>query len=182
MIFKRGLLALLGVLVLATSAEAFCSKHLKDVAGERFQFTYNCQNSNNSVKYQIIRHLTHNIDFEFFTFDPSGWNLMCSKLIVGDTVVDDQCLQTGLRRKNFFSSATIDFSIKQNFSAHEFDNLLINMDQYTFIYPKHVDLYTEEECAVIFDKKSIRLFTPNKEIQFIAPCLLQYEIFRTNLK
>lgn len=162
-----------------TTALAFCQVYSRDIIGEKFQYTYDCTNTENAVKYQIIRHITQTVDFEFFTFDPRGWGLMCSSLRIGADLIDQQCTQTGLKRpKKYMKNG---FTAKIHFSTNS-DDLSQNYKRrtyYSFVYPKHTQMYDAEGCAIFVRNKNLDLYSKTAGPENFGACLLEYERYLT---
>lgn len=161
----------------ANVSNAYCREHLIDKVGENFQFTYNCENTENLVKYQIIRQITQNVDFEFFTFDPRGWNLMCSKLSYNDKLVDAQCIQTGIRRTLSYNSGSKSLELVLNTDANSVNKFYLERDSYSFLYPNAVELYEDTGCGIMVRSDEIFLLSLNNRLDKSGECLLQYELY-----
>lgn len=180
MIFRSVLFAYCAFLFAAPStALAFCQVYSKDIIGEKFQYTYDCKNTQNALTYQIIRHITKTIDFEFFTFDPRGWGLLCSSLRLGPNLIDQQCTQTGLKKPQKYLKNG--FSTKIHFSKDSGD-LSQNYKQraaYSFIYPQHIQMYDLEGCAIFVRNNKLDLYSKTTGPENFGTCLLEYERCRT---
>lgn len=162
-----------------TMVLAFCQVYSKDIIGENFQYTYDCTNTQKAIKYQIIRHITNNIDFEFFTFDPRGWGLMCSSLRLGPDLINKQCTQTGFKKpvkymKNGFT-ATIHFLTDSDDLTKNYTRQTV----YSFVYPKHSQMYDAEGCAIFVRNKNLDLYSKTGGAENFASCLLEYERYLT---
>ena len=160
----------------ANAGNAYCREHVIDNLGDEFQITYNCENTENFVEYQIIRQITKNIDFEFFTLDPQGWNLMCSKLSYDDEILDEQCIQTGLTRNTTYDLGSKTFSFELNSDERRLTNIYLDWKDYNFIYPKFAELYPEFGCAIFVKSNDILIFLMDQGLDASAECLLQYEL------
>ena len=162
-----------------TTALAFCQVYSKDIIGEKFQYTYDCTNTQSAVTYQIIRHITKTVDFEFFTFDPKGWGLMCSSLRLDADLIDQQCTQTGLKKpqkyiKNGFT-AKIHLSTNRDDLSHNYKQ----RTDYSFLYPQHIQMYDVEGCAIFVQNKNLDLHSKTPSAENFGACLLEYERYLT---
>lgn len=164
---------------LPTTALAFCQVYSRDIIGEKFQYTYDCTNTQSAVKYQIIRNITSTIDFEFFTFDPRGWGLMCSSLRLDADLIDQQCTQTGLKKPQKYVKNG--FTVKIHFSTNS-DDLSQNYKQralYSFVYPQHAQMYDHEGCAIFVLNNTLDLYSKTTSAENFGACLLEYELYLT---
>jgi hypothetical protein len=161
-----------------TTASAFCQVYSRDIIGEKFQYTYDCTNTQNAITYQIIRRITKTIDFEFFTFDPRGWGLMCSSLRLGADLIDQQCTQTGLKKpKKYMENG---FAAKIHFSTDSNDlKQNYNRTDYSFVYPQHTQMYDAEGCAIFVQNKKFDLYSKTAGPENFGACLLEYERYLT---
>ena len=166
----------------ANVGNAYCREHLIDKVGENFQITYNCENTENLVEYQVIRQITENVDFEFFTFDPRGWNLMCSKLSYNDETVDSQCIHTGIKRPLSYKSGLKTLAITLNTGVSALEKYYLNRENYSYFYPNVVELYADTGCAIMVRSGEILLFSSNNALEATGECLLQYELYLTQKK
>lgn len=163
----------------ANVGNAYCREHLIDKVGGSFQLTLNCENTENWVEYQVIRQITQIVDFEFFTFDPRGWNLMCSKLSYNDKIVDSQCIQTGIRRRLSYKSGSKTLELALNTDASVLSKYYLNRDGYEYLHPKAVELYDDTGCAIVAHPERVILFSANNGLDSSGECLLQYELYLT---
>lgn len=158
---------------------ALCILHEKDVIGSTFQYTYNCDNTQRAVRYQIIRKFTDRIDFEFFTFDPFGWNLMCTKLSVDDVVIDNECSQTGFNRSLSYENTDVKIDLILSVALDEVASKFDRREQYLFNYPSDAEFYQEVGCAIFVKETMINLYSIKPGIETLGDCLLNYEYFLT---
>lgn len=163
----------------ANVSNAYCREHLIDKVDENFQITYNCENTENLVKYQVIRQITQKVDYEFFTFDPRGWNLMCSKLSYNDQIVDTQCIQTGIKRRLSYKTGSKTLKIALNTDASSLSSYYIDRNSYSYLYPNAVELYNDTGCAIVSRSDEMILFSSNNGLDKSGECLLQYELYLT---
>lgn len=158
---------------------AFCKVYSKDIIGEKFQYTYDCTNTQKTITYQIIRQVTNNIDFEFFTFDPRGWGLMCSSLRLGPDLIDKQCTQTGLKRPREYMQNGFTATIHFLADSDDLTKNYARQTDYSFFYPQHSQMYDAEGCAVFVRNKNLDLYSTTRGAENFASCLLEYERYLT---
>ena len=180
MIFKKIVFLSLSALFFSGVANAACDVHTKNVTGEKFQYTYNCTNSHKNVKYQIIRHLTNKIDFEFFTFDPRGWNLLCSKISIEDQIIEQSCLQLGIGKPESYLTKDMSFELNLAVEAQKVSTFLESQNNFVFVYPKNSSQYIDVNCAIFATSETLSVYTPSDQITEIGECLLQYENYMSD--
>ena len=164
-------------LVMGSSVNAACVITSKDIIGESFQYTYNCKNSHKAVEYQIIRHLTHRTDFEFFTFDPRGWGLLCSKLDFDDKAIETSCIQTGIKKPKLYAGKDITVELKLNINILEIKSNYEKIKDYIFTYPPSAESYEGQGCAVFATDERLTAYSPYSRIETLGECFLKYELF-----
>jgi|TARA_B110000902_G_scaffold179331_1_gene203283 hypothetical protein len=167
-------------LMMGSSLSAACTTTSKDIIGENFQYTYNCKNSHQAVQYQIIRHLTHRTDFEFFTFDPRGWNLLCSKLNFDDKAIEASCIQTGMKKPKLYTGRNLIVELKLNVNYLEFKSIIEKINEYAFAYPSSPESYETIGCAIFLKNDVLTVYAPHSGIETLGKCFLNYELFMSS--
>jgi hypothetical protein len=180
MTFNQSILPLLTAfffgLVCPQMLFALCDEYSADRAAKSFQFSYNCKNTSTLVDYQIIRQITHWIDYRFFQFDRRGWNVICTSLEYKEKEIFSDCQSYGIKKKTEFNLENNSLKLNFNTRREELMDVYAKTELYKFIFPEHLIEFETYQCAIVSKEGSLQVFIKNSDISNLSECLLRYEL------